>query len=100
MATKSARQILLNFVGNAVKFTERGRILMQCRIVRSDDERLTIRFNVSDTGIGLTSDLQVPTGTTAFTKTGAQCTGRGQTLRGRAFCEGQSWQARRRVPRP
>jgi len=52
-------QILLNFVGNAVKFTEQGRVLLRCRIVRSDSERLTIRFDVNDTGIGLTADQQV-----------------------------------------
>ena len=51
-------QILLNFVGNAVKFTERGRVLLRCRIVRSDSEALTIRFDVNDTGIGLTADQQ------------------------------------------
>ena len=52
-------QILLNFVGNAVKFTEQGRVLLRCRIVYSDSERLTIRFDVDDTGIGLAPEQQV-----------------------------------------
>ena len=51
-------QILLNFVGNAVKFTEHGRVLLRCRIVRSDAETLSIRFDVNDTGIGLTPEQQ------------------------------------------
>ena len=60
-------QILLNFVSNAVKFTERGRILVRCRIVDSaargpaggaEDVPLLIRFDVSDTGIGLSEEAQ------------------------------------------
>ncbi len=59
-------QILLNYVSNAVKFTERGRILIRCRIVEpamvasaiAPDDTLLIRFEVSDTGIGMTEEQQ------------------------------------------
>jgi two-component system sensor histidine kinase/response regulator len=51
-------QILLNYVSNAIKFTESGRILLRCRILTSDPARLLIRFEVSDTGIGLTLEQQ------------------------------------------
>ena len=57
-------QILLNYVSNAVKFTERGRILVRCRMVEADgstvtaDDTLRIRFEVSDTGIGMSREQQ------------------------------------------
>jgi PAS domain S-box-containing protein len=51
-------QILLNFVGNAIKFTEQGRVLLRCRVVGSDSASLMIRFEVDDTGIGLAPEQQ------------------------------------------
>jgi PAS domain S-box-containing protein len=51
-------QIILNFVGNAIKFTERGQVLMRCRILNSDENDLLIRFEVSDTGVGMTPEQQ------------------------------------------
>jgi two-component system sensor histidine kinase/response regulator len=47
------RQILVNLLGNAIKFTERGEILLRIEMVRQTEQEVTIRFAVSDTGIGL-----------------------------------------------
>ena len=47
------RQVLLNLVGNAVKFTERGRIVIRASALASENEVLTVRFEVQDTGIGI-----------------------------------------------
>ena len=47
------RQVLLNLVGNAVKFTETGEILIHCRLRRRMDDRVRLQFSVSDTGIGI-----------------------------------------------
>ncbi len=47
------KQILLNLVDNAVKFTNRGSITLQVRLIDSDDYQETIEFIVEDTGIGI-----------------------------------------------
>jgi PAS domain S-box-containing protein len=50
------RQGLLNFAGNAVKFTETGKITLRARLENEDENFLTIRFEVQDTGIGISPD--------------------------------------------
>jgi two-component system CheB/CheR fusion protein len=47
------RQIILNLVSNAVKFTERGTIAVNVRLLKEDAERVNIEFTVKDTGIGI-----------------------------------------------
>ncbi len=47
------KQILLNLAGNAIKFTEQGRIEVAVRVIRRDDTVATLRFCVRDTGIGM-----------------------------------------------
>ena len=51
-------QAVLNYAGNAVKFTEKGRILIRARLVSEDAEGLLVCFEVSDTGIGLSQEAQ------------------------------------------
>ena len=52
------RQILMNLVGNAVKFTERGEILVSAELERRDAGGPTLRFSVKDTGIGVPPETQ------------------------------------------
>ena len=47
-------QIILNLVSNAVKFTTRGVITVGVKLLKEDEKTVTIQFNVSDTGIGIT----------------------------------------------
>ncbi|MGZ8474572.1 MAG: ATP-binding protein, partial [Candidatus Deferrimicrobiaceae bacterium] len=47
------RQILVNLVGNAVKFTERGEVVVRASLDSRDDDSVTVRFSVRDTGIGI-----------------------------------------------
>ena len=47
------RQILVNLVGNAVKFTSRGEVSVHASLQEDDGERLQVHFQVSDTGIGI-----------------------------------------------
>ncbi len=46
-------QIILNLVSNAVKFTTNGKITVSVNLLNEDDEKSTIEFSVSDTGIGI-----------------------------------------------
>ena len=49
-------QILINFCNNAVKFTERGEIVITARVQESDDKGQLVHFAVLDTGMGLTQE--------------------------------------------
>ncbi|MEA1650915.1 response regulator [Nitrospirillum sp. BR 11164] len=51
-------QILINFAGNAVKFTETGRISINIRAMEEDEASVTLLFQVADTGIGMTAEQQ------------------------------------------
>jgi PAS domain S-box-containing protein len=53
------RQILMNLLGNAVKFTERGQIVARVSLLASSEHEVTLRFEVEDTGIGISpSDVE------------------------------------------
>jgi len=52
------RQILINLVGNALKFTERGKIVVEARKETERDDCTTFHFSVRDTGIGIPNDKQ------------------------------------------
>lgn len=47
------KQVLMNLAGNAIKFTERGRVEISVRVLHRDDRSATVRFRVADTGIGI-----------------------------------------------
>jgi signal transduction histidine kinase/CheY-like chemotaxis protein len=49
-------QILLNLTSNAVKFTERGEIVIGTRLIEKTDEQVTLGFAVQDTGIGMSAE--------------------------------------------
>ena len=52
------RQILANFAGNAIKFTERGEVVLRARRHAGNKDGVTIRFEVTDTGIGVPPEQQ------------------------------------------
>ncbi len=51
------RQCLLNYAGNAVKFTQRGGIVLRARLIDSDGNRRLVRFEVEDSGIGIAASV-------------------------------------------
>lgn len=53
------QQILLNFIGNAIKFSQHGAITIRARLAKEDEKSVLIRFEVEDQGIGLTPEQQV-----------------------------------------
>jgi two-component system, sensor histidine kinase and response regulator len=50
------QQALLNYAGNAIKFTEHGRVALRVQCVEEDAGNALIRFDVTDTGIGITPE--------------------------------------------
>ena len=52
------RQILINLAGNAVKFTEKGSIAMTAQVASEMEDTVVVRFEVSDTSIGIPEEAQ------------------------------------------
>lgn len=50
------RQVLANLVSNAIKFTREGSITLGCHLVEKHADNVTLRFEVSDTGIGIAQE--------------------------------------------
>lgn len=50
-------QIMLNFASNAVKFTEHGTIALRARIIEERTDQVLVRFEVSDTGVGIAPEV-------------------------------------------
>ncbi len=67
------RQILINILNNAVKFTAKGEIVLGICMLKSEDEHLLLRFEIQDTGIGMTRE-QVNKLFSAFTQADSSTT--------------------------
>ena len=81
------RQILLNLVGNAIKFTETGSVAISADILENDRSGLTMRFEITDTGIGIAPEEQ-PKLFRKFTQVDSSSTRRfGGTGLGLAICK-------------
>lgn len=52
------RQVLINLVSNAIKFTEKGEIDIRVRLISEEPTNATIMFEVTDTGIGIAPEAQ------------------------------------------
>jgi signal transduction histidine kinase len=52
------RQVLMNLVGNALKFTQQGEIVVRAIVARREAEKAVFRFEVNDTGIGIAAEHQ------------------------------------------
>jgi PAS domain S-box-containing protein len=51
-------QILTNLVGNAIKFTEKGEVVVQAGVESINDKQIMLHFAVTDTGLGIPADKQ------------------------------------------
>ncbi len=52
------RQVLANLMGNAVKFTKHGSVTISATVLQENDQESTVRFEVTDTGVGIPVDKQ------------------------------------------
>lgn len=50
------RQVVVNLVGNAIKFTERGEVVLHVDLEKATDQEITLHCKVTDTGIGISAD--------------------------------------------
>jgi signal transduction histidine kinase/CheY-like chemotaxis protein len=81
------QQILVNLVGNAMKFTEHGEVALLVEQLRRDGDATVLRFNVTDTGIGM-DQAQLERAFTAFGQADASITRRfGGTGIGLTICK-------------
>ena len=53
---KRLRQVLINLLGNAVKFTDRGQVGLQVSLTSRSDTKARVKFEVYDTGVGISAD--------------------------------------------
>jgi two-component system, sensor histidine kinase and response regulator len=67
------RQAILNYINNAIKFTERGTIWLRARLLEDDSKGLLVRFEVQDSGIGI-SEEHLPVLFDAFSQADASTT--------------------------
>ncbi len=47
------RQVIFNLLGNAIKFTERGEVMLRIECLERDERQVTLGFSITDTGIGI-----------------------------------------------
>ncbi|HKW41474.1 MAG TPA: response regulator [Gemmatimonadales bacterium] len=69
------RQVLMNLIGNAIKFTEQGEVDIAASLVRGEGNEASVRFRVRDTGIGISKE-QLATIFQEFTQADASMTRR------------------------
>ena len=67
------RQAMLNYAGNAIKFTDQGTVWLRARLLDEDQDGLLVRFEVEDTGIGIAEET-LPTLFDLFTQADASTT--------------------------
>jgi len=55
------RQVLINLINNAIKFTTKGEILIDIKLLERNDDNLNISFKIKDSGAGIPKDKPITT---------------------------------------
>ena len=83
------RQVLINLLGNAIKFTEEGEVFLRAGLVEESEDAALVRFEITDTGIGMTPEQQKTSSSPSPRPTPPRRAGRG--ARGWALPSPSSW---------
>ena len=51
------RQILINLISNAIKFTEKGEIQISCNLLKCSEDQYQLHFEIIDSGIGMSGEV-------------------------------------------
>ncbi|WP_321287569.1 ATP-binding protein [uncultured Sunxiuqinia sp.] len=65
------RQVIINLVSNALKYTDEGRVDLRCLLQKGGPDEVCVRFEVEDTGVGIAADL-LPSIFDEFTQSSSQ----------------------------
>lgn len=82
---KRLRQVLINLLGNAIKFTHEGSVTFQVQVLSHRQGTAKLRFPIADTGVGITPE-EMPKIFLPFEQVGETCKGGGGTGLGLAIC--------------
>jgi len=52
------RQVFINIIGNAIKFTDKGEVTVKVRMLKESKEKVLLQIDIQDTGIGISADTQ------------------------------------------
>lgn len=81
------RQVLLNLVGNAIKFTEKGEVRLLVNLLQEENGRARIRMEIRDTGIGMSPETEARLFTAFMQADGSTTRKYGGTGLGLAICK-------------
>lgn len=81
------RQLIVNLIGNAIKFTDSGQVMLESTVRSRDDGHVELHYAVSDTGIGISCDKQASVFQAFEQVDGSAARRHGGTGLGLAICE-------------
>ena len=83
---RALKQVFINLIANAIKFTDQGQVLIKLKLIERDDQKATIAISVQDTGLGIPSE-KIPSIFEKFNHISDESRSRGGAGLGLALCK-------------